>query len=182
MEIKNKVYVTNREDWREWLEKNHKKQKEIWLIYYRKETNKSRISYDDAVLEALAYGWIDSIVKKIDAESFAQRFSQRKSKSALSQMNRERVRELIKEDKMTKWGLEAIAHAFNPKTDKDEKLKISSSTLKALQANKEAWKYFQKMSPAYRRIRIAYIDGYRKYNADIYKKNFGAFCKNDSAK
>jgi len=46
MEIKNKVYVTNREDWREWLEKNHKKQKEIWLIYYRKETNKSRISYD----------------------------------------------------------------------------------------------------------------------------------------
>jgi len=92
-------------------------------------------------------------------------------------MNREHVRELIKEDKMTKWGLEAIAHAFNPKTDKDEKLKISSSTLKALQANKEAWKYFQKMSPAYRRIRIAYIDGYRKYNADIYKKTLAHFVK-----
>jgi uncharacterized protein YdeI (YjbR/CyaY-like superfamily) len=140
MEIRNKLYVTNRKDWRKWLAKNHKKQNEIWLIYYRKETKKPRISYDDAVLEALAYGWIDSTAKKIDNESFAQRFSPRRPKSVLSQMNKERIRELIKEKKMTKWGLEAVAHAFNPKTDKDEKLKISPTTLKVLRANKEAWK------------------------------------------
>jgi uncharacterized protein YdeI (YjbR/CyaY-like superfamily) len=177
MEIKDKLYVTNRKDWRKWLAKNHKKQNEIWLIYYRKETKKPRISYDDAVLEALAYGWIDSIVKKIDTESFAQRFSPRRPKSVLSQMNKERIRELIKENKMTKWGFEAIAHAFNLKTDKDEKLKISSNTLKALQANKKAWKYFQKMPPPYQRIRIAYIDGYRQHSANIYKKALAHFIK-----
>src|SRR3972149_11371742 len=119
MEIKNKLYVTNRKEWRKWLAKNHKNQKEIWLIYYRKETGKPRIPYDDAVLEALCYGWIDSIVKKIDNERFVQRFSPRKSTSILSQMNKERIRELIEEKKMTKWGLDAIAHVFNPKTDKD---------------------------------------------------------------
>jgi uncharacterized protein YdeI (YjbR/CyaY-like superfamily) len=177
MEIKNKLYVTNRKDWRKWLANNHKKQNEIWLIYYRKETKKLRIPYDDAVLEALAYGWIDSTVKKIDTESFAQRFSPRRPKSVLSQMNKERIRELIKEKRMTKWGLEAIAHAFNPKTDKNEKLKISSNTLKALRANKEAWKYFQKMSPSYQRIRIAYIDGYKQYSANMYKKTLAHFIK-----
>jgi len=177
MEIKDKLYVTNRNDWRKWLAKNHKKQKEIWLIYYRKETKKPRIPYDDAVLEALAYGWIDSIVKKVDNESFAQRFSPRRPKSILSQMNKERIRELIKENKMTEWGLEAIAHAFNPKTDKDEKLKISSNTLKALQTNKEAWKYFQKMPLPYQRIRIAYIDGYKQYSANMYKKTLAHFIK-----
>jgi uncharacterized protein YdeI (YjbR/CyaY-like superfamily) len=177
MEIKDKLYVTNRKDWRKWLAKNHKKQKEIWLIYYRKETGKPRIPYDDAVLEALCYGWIDSTVKKINAERFAQRFSQRRPTSVLSQMNKERIRELIKEKKMTKAGLKAISHVFNPKTDKDEKLKISSNTLKALKANKEAWKYFQKMPPSYQRIRIAYIDGYKQHNTNTYKKTLAHFVK-----
>jgi len=177
MEIKNTFYVTNGKDWRKWLVKNHKKQKEVWLIYYRKETGKSRIPYDDAVREALCYGWIDSIVKKIDKESFTQRFSPRKPTSILSQMNKERIRELIKEKKMTKWGLEAVAHVFNPKTDKNEKLKISSETLKSLKANKEAWKYFQKMPSSYQRIRIAYIDSYKEYSVEMYKKTLAHFIK-----
>jgi len=84
MEITNTLYATNGKQWRKWLVKNHKKQKEVWLIYYRKETGKPRILYDDAVLEALCYGWIDSTVKKIDTERFAQRFSPRRSTSVLS--------------------------------------------------------------------------------------------------
>ena len=105
MEIKNTLYVTNRKKWRDWLVKNHKTQKEVWLIYYRKETGNPRISYDDAVLEALCYGWIDSTVKKVDKERFAQRFSPRSRKSRLSQMNKERIRELIKEKKIKLVGL-----------------------------------------------------------------------------
>jgi uncharacterized protein YdeI (YjbR/CyaY-like superfamily) len=180
MEIKNTLYVTNGKDWRKWLVKNHKNQKEVWLVYYRKETKKPRIPYDDAVREALCYGWIDSIVKKINKECFAQRFSPRKPKSVLSQMNKERIRELIREKKMTKWGLEAVAHAFNPKKDKKEKLKIFPETLKALKANKEAWKYFQKMPPSYQRIRIAYIDSYKEYSEEIYKKTLAHFIKRTS--
>jgi uncharacterized protein YdeI (YjbR/CyaY-like superfamily) len=177
MEIKNTLYLTNRKDWRKWLIKNHKKQKEVWLIYYRKKTGKIRIPYDAAVLEALCYGWIDSIVKKIDEERFAQRFSPRRKNSVLSQMNKERIRELIREKRMTKTGLEALAHVFNPKTDKTEKLIIPVDILEKLQANKNAWKYFRKMPLPYKRIRIAYIQNYKQYNLNIYKKSLAYFIK-----
>jgi uncharacterized protein YdeI (YjbR/CyaY-like superfamily) len=176
MEITKTLYLTNRKDWRKWLAKNHKTEKDIWLIYYRKETGKPRIPYDDAVLEALCYGWIDSIVKKIDKEIFVQRFSPRRSNSILSQLNKERIRELIKEKKMTKYGLEAISHVFDPKTDNPNNFVIPPKIMKALKANKDAWKYFQKMPPSYQRIRIAYIDNYSKYE-DIYKKKLDYFIK-----
>ena len=177
MEIKNTLYVTNRKDWRKWLVKNHKCQKEIWLIYYRKETGKSRISYDDAVLEALCYGWIDSIIKKIDQERFTQRFSPRKPNSELSQMNIERIRELIKEKKMTKYGLQAVSHVFNPEIKESDKIVIPKDIYKALRANKNAWKYFQKMSPSYRRIRIAYLESRKRQGIDAYKKSLNNLIK-----
>ena len=177
MEIKNTLYVTDRKDWRKWLAKNHKKQKEVWLIYYRKETKKPRISYDDAVLEALCYGWIDSIAKKIDAEAFAQRFSVRRPKSELSRMNKERIYELIKEKKMTKWGLAAVAHAFNPKIDKPHNFIIPTDILKALRANRDAWKHFQKMPSSYQRIRIAYIESQKRHSMSMYKKALARFIK-----
>jgi len=177
MEIKNTLYVTDRKDWRKWLAKNHKKQKEVWLIYYRKETKKPRIYYDDAVLEALCYGWIDSIAKKIDAEAFAQRFSVRRPKSELSRMNKERIYELIKEKKMTKWGLAAVAHAFNPKIDKPHNFIIPTDILKALRANRDAWKHFQKMPSSYQRIRIAYIESQKRHSMSMYKKALARFIK-----
>jgi uncharacterized protein YdeI (YjbR/CyaY-like superfamily) len=177
MEITKTLYVTNRKDWRRWLSKNHRSQKGVWLIYYRKETKKLRIPYDDAVLEALCYGWIDSTIKKIDKERFAQRFSPRRPTSVLSQMNKERIRELVKGKKMTKWGLKAIEHAFNPKTDQTEKLRIPPDILKKLQTNKDAWKYFQKMPLSYQRIRVAYIESQKRHSMDMYKKALAHFIK-----
>ena len=85
MEIGKTLYVANRKGWREWLAKNHAKEKEIWLVYYRRETGQPRIPYNDAVEEALCYGWIDSTQKKLDGERFAQRFSPRNKTSGLSQ-------------------------------------------------------------------------------------------------
>jgi uncharacterized protein YdeI (YjbR/CyaY-like superfamily) len=175
MKLGKTLYVDNRKKWRLWLSKHHKTESEIWLIYYRKETGKPRISYDDAVMEALCYGWIDSIFKKIDDECFAQRFSPRKSKSELSQMNKERIRELIKEKKMTKWGMEAIAHAFN--IDEPDNFVIPSDILKKLKANKNAWKHFQKIPSPYQRIRIAYIEGRKRHSMDMYKKSLDRFIK-----
>ncbi|MBP1683530.1 MAG: hypothetical protein H6Q27_1094 [Ignavibacteriaceae bacterium] len=66
MEIGETLYVINRDDWRAWLEKNAETSDEIWLIYYNKKSGKPRIAYDEAVEEALCFGWIDSIVKKVD--------------------------------------------------------------------------------------------------------------------
>lgn len=177
MNIGKTLYVTTRTAWRKWLAKNHDKASEIWLVYYRKETRKPRISYDDAVLEAIAFGWIDSTVKRMDDERFAQRFSPRKPTSVLSQMNKERIRELIKNGQMTTAGLAAIAHVYNPKTDSKERFVMPPGIVKAVKANRDAWKYFQAMPEAYKRIRAAYIESRKRHGIGMYKKALVNFVK-----
>jgi len=177
MKIGETLYITNRKAWRAWLIKNHKIKKEIWLIYYRKETGKPRIPYNDAVEEALCYGWIDSIVKRIDKECFTQRFSPRKKTSVLSQLNKERIHKLIKEKKMTKMGLLALSHIFNPKKDKVTDFKIPVDILKSLKLNKQAWKNFQNFSDRYKRIRTAYIEEQKGHSKESYKKTLNHFIK-----
>lgn len=177
MNIGKTLYVTTRTAWRAWLAKNHDTESEIWLVYYKKETGKPRISYDDSVLEALAFGWIDSTVKRMDDERFAQRFSPRKSTSMLSQMNKERVRELIKNGQMTAAGLAAIAHVYNPKMDTEETFTIPPGILKTIRANDDAWKYFEKMPEAYKRIRVAYIESRKRHGIGVYKNALANFVK-----
>src|SRR5512141_1855744 len=139
MKLGKTLHVTTRKDWRSWLARHHNKETEIWLVYYRKETGEPRISYNDAVEEALRYGWIDSTVRSLDKERFAQRFSVRRSGSGLSQMNKERVRALIARKKMTKAGLAAIAHVFDPAKDEARDFAIAPDILKPLKENGRAW-------------------------------------------
>jgi len=75
--VNSRLYISSRKDWRSWLEKNHLKEKELWLIYYKKHTGKPRVSYDDAVEEALCFGWIDNIVRRIDDTGLAPEMSPR---------------------------------------------------------------------------------------------------------
>jgi uncharacterized protein YdeI (YjbR/CyaY-like superfamily) len=175
MEIGETFYVTNRKQWRKWLAKNHAKANEIWLIYYNKASGKLRIPYNDAVEEALCYGWIDSIIKKMDDERFVQRFSPRRPTSVLSEMNRERIYRMIKENKMTPFGLKAISHVFN-ENEKHE-FKIPSDILKELKKNKQAWKNFKKFSEHYKNIRIAYIERLRERDPEMFKKTLQHFIK-----
>jgi uncharacterized protein YdeI (YjbR/CyaY-like superfamily) len=101
----------NRKQWRTWLEKNHASENEIWLVFYKVKTKKVSIKYEEAVEEALCFGWIDSIVKRIDDEKHMQKYTPRKVKSNWSATNKARVEKLINEDLMTKFGLEAIKNA-----------------------------------------------------------------------
>jgi uncharacterized protein YdeI (YjbR/CyaY-like superfamily) len=159
-------YAKDRPTWRRWLSKHHRTQPEIWLVYYKKASGKPRVSYNDAVEEALCYGWIDSIVRRIDDERYAQRFSPRKPTSGLSQMNKERVRELIANKRMTEAGLAAIAHVFDP----DERFEIPSDIREALRADPETWAHFQAFPERYQRIRVAYIDGARRRPEEFEKR------------
>ena len=95
MDLGETLYVTEREAWREWLAAHHAAEAEIWLVYYRKGSGRPSLAYNDAVEEALCFGWIDSIVKKHGPESRAQRFTPRRRGSALSEMNKARVRRLV---------------------------------------------------------------------------------------
>jgi uncharacterized protein YdeI (YjbR/CyaY-like superfamily) len=173
MNLTKTLYVTNRKDWRSWL-KNNQKEKEIWLIYYKKASGKPRISYNEAVEEALCYGWIDSTAKKVDEERYAQRFTPRNRKSNLSEMNKERIRRLIKQRKMTNIGLKAVDHAFDK--NKIEKFVIAPDILKALKADSQTWKNFQNFSEGYKRVRIGYIEHSRE-NKQIFQSRLNNFIK-----
>jgi len=152
MKITTTFYPKNRKEWRKWLGKNHQKEKEIWVIYYKKNSDKLRIPYDEAVEEALCFGWIDGQVKSVDEEKYAQRYSPRRKGSNWSELNKERVRKLIKNKQMTAAGLEAYPHEHNA-----PKFKIPKDILKALKANKDALENFQHLPESYKRVRIAWI-------------------------
>ena len=182
MEVGKTLYVTNRRQWRSWLSKHHKAAGEIWLIYYKKQSRKSRIPYNDAVEEALCYGWIDSLLKPRDEESWVQRFSPRKQKSRLSEMNKERVRRLIKAGKMTRSGLKSIRLHLYDKASNSlvypelKEFTLPRDILQALKADGDAWKNFTRFSESYKRIRIGWIDGARK-RPEIFAQRLRYFIK-----
>jgi uncharacterized protein YdeI (YjbR/CyaY-like superfamily) len=163
MKISKTLYVTNRDDWRAWLKKHHETEKEVWLIYYKKHTNQPRIPYDDAVEEALCFGWIDSIVKKIDDERYAQKFTPRQSSSRWSETNKRRVRKLLKEGKMTRAGMVKIGEGVleagegSKSARKTKELVIPFYLSEALRANKMAWENFNNLAPSYRRQYVGWI-------------------------
>jgi uncharacterized protein YdeI (YjbR/CyaY-like superfamily) len=168
MQISKTLYVTNPKDWRDWLKKSYKTEKDIWLVYYKKATGKPRIEYNDAVEEALCFGWIDSIIKKLDEDSTVQRFSPRKPRAKYSQANIERLRYLVAKKKVVKEVVESLGDILN------EEFIIPSDILKAIRSNKEAWRNFQKFSDSYKRIRIAFIHGAR-HRPEEFKKRLRHF-------
>lgn len=170
MKVTKTLHVTKRKDWRKWLREHHKTEKEIWLVYYKKSTGKPRIEYNDAVEEALCFGWIDSTLKALDEKRNAQRFSPRKLGSKYSPANKERLRKLLKQRKVIKEVREALGQIL------EEEFKIPDDILKAIKANKEAWKHFQNFSEPYKRIRIGFIQGARN-RPDEFQKRLRYFIK-----
>lgn len=176
MELGKILYVSHRRAWRAWLSRHHAEEKEIWLAYYRKSSGKPRIPYNDAVEEALCFGWIDSTVKKVDEERFAQRFSPRRPNSKLSQMNKERIRRLITEKRMTNAGMAAIAHAYDGESDHG-KARVSGDIMAAMRKNPAAYENFKKLPESYKRIRIAYIEGRRRQGKGAFQKSLANFIR-----
>jgi uncharacterized protein YdeI (YjbR/CyaY-like superfamily) len=156
--------ASSRSQWRAWLRKNYKTETEIWLVYYKKHTGRPRISYNDAVEEALCFGWIDSRVRAIDENKFAQKFSVRRRRSKYSQANLERLRALVRQGKVAKDVLRSLPDLSR------ETLSIPADILKAVKANKQAWKNYQRFSESYVRIRVAYIDAARKRPVEFEKR------------
>ncbi|MGD0977924.1 MAG: YdeI/OmpD-associated family protein [Candidatus Bathyarchaeia archaeon] len=160
------LYVPNRDDWRAWLKENHDVKKEVWLVYYKKHTGKPSISYDDSVEEALCFGWVDSIVRRLDDEKFARKFTPRSGKSRWSEANRKRVEKMIKEGRMTETGLirikEARASGEWLKSNADARyrngLVIPSYLQDALATNKRALDNFNNLADSYRRNFVLWID------------------------
>ena len=161
----NLVQATTRKAWRAWLEEHFRTDKEVWLVYYKKETGKARISYNDAIEEALCFGWIDSIQRTIDNERFAQRFSPRRTITHYSETNKMRLRALVTEGKvepsvLATLGPDVLEMAF----------KMSLDVIEAIKSDKDAWGNFQNFSEGYKRIRIGFIEGARNRPTEFRKR------------
>jgi uncharacterized protein YdeI (YjbR/CyaY-like superfamily) len=150
-----------RAEWRRWLARNHDRRPEIWLVFHTKASGKRFVAYDDAVEEALCFGWSDSTVKKLDGDARAQRFTPRRPGSAVSELNRERVRRLVAQGLMTPAGLAAIGAAGRPAGRARGRFVVPADIRRELKRDRETWGNFQAFPETYRRIRVAWIDAAR---------------------
>jgi uncharacterized protein YdeI (YjbR/CyaY-like superfamily) len=175
MEIGKTLTVTDRDAWREWLAEHHASEPEVWLVYAKKATGQPRIPYDEAVEEALCFGWIDSIQKALDDDRTAQRFSPRRRGSAWSQLNKERARKLLATGRMAPAGLAALGDALAGSGEDDE-IAVPPDILAELRRDPEVWRNYRGFPPSYRRIRIAWIDGARS-RPDEFEKRLRHFLR-----
>ena len=147
---------TSRDDWRAWLEENHATATEAWLIHYEKHTGKPGLSLNEAVEEALCFGWIDGVLKPIDEEKFALRYSPRKKGSVWSETNKRRVAKLIKQGRMIEAGLAKVREAkasgeWHAATLREDTTNIPEDLRQALKANSLARHNFDRLAPSHKR-------------------------------
>lgn len=160
MDITETLYVTNRKDWRAWLKKYAQTKKEIWLLYYKKHTNIPTIPYDDAVEEALCFGWIDSTLKRIDDEKHVQRYTPRHLSSLWSQSNITRAQKMIDQGKMTASGLDKFQYAMNHKkiaAPTPQRIIVPQDVKQALQAVPEVYTTFSKLNKSNKHMYMHWI-------------------------
>lgn len=160
------LYFKTRDEWHEWLLENHDKCNEAWLLYYKKYTKIPTISYEDAVLEALSFGWIDGKVMSIDAKRYKQRFTPRRKNSFWSETNYNRVKMLIKEGRMNQAGLEAAKGILSGKTKIEpgisQDIPMPKSLEIKLREDKLAWDNFSNFPPSIKKIFYYWIEGAKR--------------------
>ena len=162
MEIGETIYVTTADEFRKWLIQNHHSKKEIWLIQYKKATKKPSINYVEAVEEAICFGWIDGLLRSIDGEKYALRYSPRKSKSIWAENNKRRVEKLIREGRMTTAGLEKIAQAkaggeWEAGTAREDVNVIPPDLERELRKHKAAWASFEKWPASRKKMHFYWL-------------------------
>jgi|MudIll2142460700_1097286.scaffolds.fasta_scaffold64011_2 uncharacterized protein YdeI (YjbR/CyaY-like superfamily) len=150
-------------EWRNWLTQNHNKTNHIWVLFYRKNLKKKGMSYEEAVDEAISFGWIDGKLKKVDADRFALRFSPRKAKSVWSKINKERAERLVKQGRMTAPGFVAIEQAKKTGSWDSAYTNRVRDVLPAdlesvLRENAAAWRNFQNFANSYCNQYIGWIN------------------------
>ncbi|MGH9865041.1 MAG: YdeI/OmpD-associated family protein [Candidatus Acidiferrales bacterium] len=151
----------DRRQWRAWLQKYHGKCSEIWLIYYKRDSGKPRIPYEEAVEEALCFGWLDSKMQRMDHACYAQRFTPRRPRSSWNRANIERAERLIANGEMAAAGLAA----FRSEKRRDTPV-MPTEMPKELEAKfrkqSAAWKNFENFPPYYRRMTSGWVASAKK--------------------
>jgi uncharacterized protein YdeI (YjbR/CyaY-like superfamily) len=161
------LYVKTREEWRKWLEENHSDMQGIWLIYYKKISGKPRIPYNDAVEEALCFGWIDGKIKRVNDDYYIQWFTPRRPGSQWSKLNICRVQKLIKEGQMRPEGLAAYEKVTKKPEliydiNTEDSMLVPDDLINALKKNVEAYNNFINFPPSSRKLYILWLNNAKR--------------------
>lgn len=164
MEALKTFYTSERMEWREWLSENFEKENEIWFVFPMKDSGEKGLSYNDAVEEALCFGWIDSTIKNLDSLHRIQRFSPRKKGSGYSRANIERLIWLESKGMIHPDVRQSILEII------EIPYEFPADIIEVIRSEDIVWKNYEKFPNAYKRIRIAYIDAARKRPLEFKKR------------
>jgi uncharacterized protein YdeI (YjbR/CyaY-like superfamily) len=148
--------VRTRHQWRRWLAKHHTSSPGVWLVRYKQHARVASMPYEDIVREALCFGWIDSLVRRLDDDRFAIKVTPRKPTSKWSDINRRRWKELEGAGLLAAPGL-AAAPTSNSYAPRPSIPTLPAYVAKAFKANPKAWQHFQALAPTYRRHFVVWI-------------------------
>jgi uncharacterized protein YdeI (YjbR/CyaY-like superfamily) len=152
--------VRNRSQWHSWLSEHHDTEKEVWLLYYRKHTGREGIAYEDSVEEAICFGWVDSLIRRIDGDRYARKFTPRRDGARWSELNRRRVEKLIGEGRMAEPGLSKAEFMRQAKGGEAQAVRMEEldpSFERVLRKERKAWENFRRLAPSYRRLYAKWI-------------------------
>ncbi len=150
------VTVRAPREWRAWLGKHHASSPGVWVVFYKGADAAKSIAYEDAVREALCFGWIDSLIRRLDDERYVRKFTPRTAGSKWSELNRKRWMELKRTGLLTPAGL-ASAPTGNTYATRPTLPELPSYIAKVFKADPKAWSFFQQLAPTYRRQFIGWI-------------------------
>jgi uncharacterized protein YdeI (YjbR/CyaY-like superfamily) len=154
--------IRTRLEWRKWLEQHCDSEAGIWLVFHKRHTNVISIGYEDAVEEALCFGWIDSIIRRLDDERYVQKFTPRKPNSRWSTLNLQRYADLKSRGLLAAAGLERGPTSLSRDAPKSSPSAIPSYIEKQLKTDARAWQYFKQLAPSYRQGYIGWIESAKR--------------------
>jgi uncharacterized protein YdeI (YjbR/CyaY-like superfamily) len=169
------IYFKSAAEFRNWLKKNHALQKELFVGFYKKDSGIKGITYQEAVDQAICFGWIDGIKKRVDEFSYMHRFSPRKIKSFWSHVNIKRVQELINLGKMHQVGMKVFENRDREKIKQysyERSIKqLDNSYQIIFRKNIKAWDYFQLQPPSYTKIAVYWVTSAKKEETRLKRLN-----------
>ena len=150
------LYFSSPDEFRRWLADHHSKSDELWVGFHKRATGKPSLTWPESVDEALCFGWIDGLRKRIDADRYTIRFTPRRTTSIWSAVNIRRVSELIKLGRMRPAGLEAFKKRTEKRSrvysfEQRKKVKMPAAYLRQFKKNAGAWRFFSSQPPWYQR-------------------------------
>jgi len=154
--------VRNRRQWRTWLGKHHASSPGVWLVFYKGRSLATSLAYEDSVREALCFGWIDSLSKRLDDDRYARKFTPRRPISKWSTINRRRYADLKACGLLTAQGLERAPTSPSGDAPRPSVPVIPPYIEKRLRANGRAWNYFEQLAPSCRRAYVGWIDSAKR--------------------